>query len=79
MSFRVRDRVTRVNDRSYAVGSKPGVCLDERPDSPAAAWYMMFFFTKILHKVQNFREKDGIFRPAGGEISFRVRDRVSPV
>jgi hypothetical protein len=26
-----------------------------------------------------FSKKDGRFRPAGGEISFRVRDRVTPV
>jgi len=39
----------------------------------------MIFFTKCLHVVQTFREKGGLFRPAGGEISFRVRDRVTPV
>jgi hypothetical protein len=55
------------------------ICLNERPDSPAAAWYMMFFFTKILHNVQIFVKKDGIFHPAGGEMSFRVSDRVTRV
>jgi hypothetical protein len=38
-----------------------------------------FFFTKCLHKVQTFREKDGLSRPAGGEIPFRVRDCVTRV
>jgi len=46
-------------DTSYAVGSKPGVCLDERPDSPAAAWYVFIFFPEKLLCEQLFWEKDG--------------------
>jgi hypothetical protein len=37
------------------------------------------FFIKHLHNVQMFYEKDGVFRPDGGDINFRVRDRVSRV
>jgi hypothetical protein len=48
------------------------------PDSPAAAWYAMIFFTKFLHVVQKFREKDGLFRPAGGEVHLQVENCVSP-
>jgi hypothetical protein len=40
---------------------------------------LFLFFIKILHTVQNFYEEDGIFRPAGGETPFRVRNRVTPV
>jgi len=60
-------------------GGNLGVCAREWPVSPAAAWYVCFFFTKHLHNVQMFCEKDGSFRPAGGDINFRVRDRVAPV
>jgi len=45
-------------NRSYAVGSKSDVYLDERPDSPPAGRKIPFFFTKMLHKVQHFCEKD---------------------
>jgi hypothetical protein len=38
----------RLKSTTYAVGSKPDVHLDERPDSPAAAWYAFFLFTKKL-------------------------------
>jgi len=41
ISCRVNDRVTRVIDRRYTVGSQPGVYQDNRPDSPAAAWDML--------------------------------------
>jgi hypothetical protein len=47
-----------LSDRRYAVGSKPGVCLNTWPDSPPAGRKIPIFFTKILHKVQNFCEKD---------------------
>jgi hypothetical protein len=50
--------VTPVMDRTYAVGSKSGVHLDERPDSPPAGRNGICFFTEILHKVQNFCEKE---------------------
>jgi hypothetical protein len=56
------------NVRSYAVWTVPAVCQTRKPDSPAAAWYFFIFFTKMLHCVQHFCEKDGIFRPAGGGI-----------
>jgi hypothetical protein len=52
------NRVTRVTDTRYAVGSKAGVHLDERPDSPPVGWKIPFFFIKILHAVQNFYEKE---------------------
>jgi hypothetical protein len=51
-------RVSRVTHRTYAVGSKPGVCRDNRPDSPPAGWKIPFFFIKMLHAVQHFYEKD---------------------
>jgi len=37
------------------------------------------FFHKNLHFVQIFVKKDGFFRPAGGDMSFRVHDRATPV
>jgi|GEM_PF-2317517 len=47
---------------------KSGICLYEWPDSPAAAWYSFVFCPKT-----------GIFRPAGGAISFWVSNRVPRV
>jgi hypothetical protein len=44
--------------RTYAVVNPAGVCLDNRPDSPPAGRKLPFFFTKMLHKVQHFCEKD---------------------
>jgi hypothetical protein len=38
---------------TYAVGSKPGEHLDERPDSPPAGWNRTFFFTKMLTRYGN--------------------------
>jgi hypothetical protein len=38
--------VRPVTNTRYAVGSKPGVCQDTWPDSPAAAWYLF----DLLHK-----------------------------
>jgi hypothetical protein len=43
---------------SYAVRVQTGRLTRWKPDSPAAAWYVFFFFTNILHVVQNVREKD---------------------
>jgi hypothetical protein len=51
-------RVRPVIDRTYAVVDLAGICRDNRPDSPPAGRKSPFFFTKILHKVQNFGEKD---------------------
>jgi hypothetical protein len=34
----MEDRVTRVKNRIYAVGSKPDGCLNKWPDSPPAGW-----------------------------------------
>ncbi len=45
------NRVTRVNDRSYAVPR-------ERSFAPPAGRKILFFFTKNLHVVQIFCEKD---------------------
>ncbi len=45
-------------NRTYAVGSKPGMCLNKRPDSPPAGRKTPCFFTKMLHCVQHFCEKD---------------------
>ena len=50
------NRGTHVSYRSYAVRSKPGVHLDERLDSPAAAWYL-FFFRNCLAGGQTISEK----------------------
>jgi len=46
-----------INTR-YAVVEPAGVCLDNRPDSPLVGWKIPFFFTKMLHNVQHFCEKD---------------------
>jgi hypothetical protein len=43
---------------TYVVGFKPGVHLDEQPDPPPAGRKIPCFFTKKLHKVQLFCEKD---------------------
>jgi hypothetical protein len=53
-----RHRVTPISTRSYAVGFKPGICLDAWPNAPPAGRKILFFFTKMLHIVQHFREKD---------------------
>jgi hypothetical protein len=47
-----------LNERTYAVGSQPGICLDNRPDSPPAGRKKPFFFAKNSHCVQIFCEKD---------------------
>jgi hypothetical protein len=52
------NRVSPVNNGSYAVSSKPGVCLEKWPDSPPAGWKIPFLFTTILHFVQNCCEQD---------------------
>jgi len=57
---------TDLDDRSYAVNSKPGVCLDERFDSPAAAWYSFYLFQDIWLCEPNVLKKDRLFHPAGG-------------
>ena len=54
---RVSDRVTRVINRSYAVGMHTGRFSRCRPDSPAAAWYFFSFCPKMLHDVQLFWAK----------------------
>jgi hypothetical protein len=71
---------------TYAVGSKPGVHLNERPDSPPAGRKISFFFIKILHCVQNFYEKDktSTMLPqavcvSSGETPGLINHRVSPV
>jgi hypothetical protein len=41
---------------------------------------LFFFFTKnVAQSATFFVKKHGIFRPAGGEICFRVSDRVTRV
>jgi hypothetical protein len=53
---------------TYAVGSKPGVCLDNRPDLPPAGRNGTFFFRKMWHVVPHFPEKDQTYHAAAGEI-----------
>ena len=48
------DRVSRVTDRSYAVGSKSGVHLDERPDSPPAGRKILDLYHKKFAQSANF-------------------------
>jgi len=80
ISCRVNDRVRRVIYRSYAVGMQTGRFTRWKPDSPAAAWDVFSFVHKNVHIVNIFCEhKDEFFHPAGGEISFWARDRVTPV
>jgi hypothetical protein len=50
-----------------------------KSDPPAAAWYFFIFFQNIWLSEPNVLEKNVPFRPAGGEIRFRVSDRVTPV
>jgi len=50
-------RVRRVNYRTYAVGSNPGMCRDKRPDSPPAGRKNPCLFAKKLHTVQLFCEQ----------------------
>ncbi len=57
MSSLCPHRVTRVSNRSRAVGSKPGVCLDNRPDSPAAGHKKPDLFHKNIHTVNVFVKK----------------------
>ena len=86
MLFWDNDRVTRVNDRTYAVGSNPGICLNKRPDSPPAGRKIPCFFTNMLHCVQHVCEKDKnvpccrrrIWLPSG-EIFRLNAHRVTPV
>jgi hypothetical protein len=73
-------------DKSYTVGSKPGICRDNRPDSPPAGWNGTFFFIKILHAMQNFYEKDkkSTMLPqavyvSSGETPGLMNHRVTPV
>jgi hypothetical protein len=47
-----------INYRTYAVGSNPGICRDNQPDSPPAGWKKPTFCTKNLHNVQIFCAKD---------------------
>jgi hypothetical protein len=42
--------ISRSDNRSDAVGFKPGVCLDTWPDSPPAGWNGTFFFRKKIKK-----------------------------
>ena len=49
------------HDTRYAVDIQPGRFTRWKPDSPAAAWYSIIFFTKIWLEEPNFREKDPVF------------------
>jgi hypothetical protein len=42
---------------SYAVGFKPGICLDLWPDSPPAGWKRTSLFIHMLHCVQHVYEQ----------------------
>jgi hypothetical protein len=57
-------------------------------DSPAATWYFCFFFTKMLHEMQHFCEKEmessALPEPAlsvveWGDIPRQTRNRRIPV
>jgi len=37
---------------------------------------LLFFFTNIWPGEPNVREKNGLFRPAGGDIPRQTRDRL---
>jgi hypothetical protein len=66
-----------LHDTTYAVVDLAGICLDNRPDSPAAGWKIPFFFTKILHVVQNFCEKEKVYHAAAGDSAVhRVKHPV---
>ncbi len=76
----------RVNDRTYAVGSNPGMCLNKRPDSPPAGRNRTSLFTHMLHIVQHVCEQDQNVpccrrrgRPPSGQTSGLNVHRVSPV
>jgi len=86
MSVRVSDRVTRVIYTRYAVGSKPGVCRDNRPDAPPAGRDGTFFFRNMWDNVPHVPEKDKTYHAAAGEIRHHREQtahlnayRVSPV
>jgi hypothetical protein len=71
---------------SYAVVDLAGICLDNRPDSPPAGWKIPFFFTKMLHNVQHFCEKEKSvpccrrrFCRSPGKTPSLMNDRVTPV
>ncbi|MFP4440946.1 MAG: hypothetical protein ACLFVO_27235, partial [Chloroflexaceae bacterium] len=49
-------------NRTYAVGSKPGVCLDNRHDSPPAGWNETFFFRKKTKKYHAAAGASGFHR-----------------
>ncbi len=71
MSFRVSDRVSRVIYRTYAVGVWTGRLPRWKPDSPAAAWYCFFLFTKFWLKEPKFREQE--------LVSSVLPEAISPV
>jgi len=58
------------------------MCRDERPNSPAAVWYIFFFFAKKLLFEQLFCEKDGsivsfLEKTWFGEPRFFQKERMS--
>jgi len=60
--------------------------LTQKAFSPPAGWKIPFFFTKILHKVQNFREKEKTSTTlpqaicvSSGETLSLIVHRVTPV
>jgi hypothetical protein len=68
-------RVTRVIHRSYAVGSKPGVCLDNRPDSPPAGWNGTFFlFPEKEKNVPCGRRRNTLLSRANGPFERAPRN-----
>jgi hypothetical protein len=58
-----------VNDTSYAVGLQIGRLRTVMAGFACGSMVLFSFFVK----------KDRLFRPAGGDVSFRVNDRVSHV
>jgi hypothetical protein len=74
------------NNTTYAVGSKPGLCLDNRPDAPPAGWKQPSFVHKNFHNMKIFMDKDKnvpccrrrVWR-ASGQTFGLIADRVGPV
>ncbi len=72
-------RVRCINDTRYAVRVQTKCFIRWKSDSPAAAWYFFFLLHTKIHNMNFLCKRSRIFRPAGGEIHFRVRDRVNSI
>jgi hypothetical protein len=63
-------------DMRYAVGSKPGGRLDERPDAPPAGRKKSDLLRKHLHRVQMFAQKNKEYHGAAGDAALHPVKRV---